>query len=249
MNNAVAFSVDDNYMHYGVKLVDSLLEHDTDATIICRAICMSDENKKTLRDKNVKLIVDDVNLSAARTIFKKYHDPAEIYWTYKGDLHTNKGIENIRKTMYSPRAAYSCHSRFKTIIEVLPEHDMLLCLDADTIVKKCINRLFDKKQSDMYVVPYGENEHLFHNEGLLLINNTQNSIDFYNKIHDGIFTDDNYLEWDIDTEVLSRVYESHDIKIGKISKKYKDKKHADDAYMWSGDGPRKYKQTFTNEKN
>ena len=249
MSNAVAFSVDDNYMHYANKLVDSLIEHGTDATIICRAICMSDTNKKSLVDRNVQVIVDDVDLSPVRTIFKKYHDPAEIYWTYKGDLHTNKGIENIRKTMYSPRAAYSCHSRFKTIMEVLPAHDTLLCLDADTIVKKSINRLFDKKQSDMYVVPYGEEEHLFHNEGLLLINNPPTSNDFFTKIHDGIFTDDNYLEWDIETELLSRVYESHDIKIGKISKKYKDKKHADDAYMWSGDGPRKYKQTFINEQN
>lgn len=107
MSNAVVFSVDDNYMHYAIKLVDSLIAHAVDATIICRAICMSDNNKKSLVDKNVQVIVDDVDLSSARTIFKKYQDPAEIYWTYNGDLHTNKGIENIRKTMYSPRAAYS----------------------------------------------------------------------------------------------------------------------------------------------
>ena len=38
MSNVIAFSVDDNYIEYGVKLVDSITEHDINAVIVCRGI-------------------------------------------------------------------------------------------------------------------------------------------------------------------------------------------------------------------
>lgn len=246
MNNVIAFSVDDNYIDYGVKLVSSITEHDIDAVIVCRGINLSSESIDQINNVNdkVRFIMDRKKLKTTRTLFKRYDNPAEIYWTYKGNLHTPNGIENVRKTMYSEQAAYSCHSRFKTIMELLDKFDCLLCLDADTIVKKNFDHLFEKKDHDMYVVPSGEDDDLFHNEGLLLINSTTNSRSYFKDVHDKIFDGNTFHDWDVDTVILSETYDQSDIDIGLLSKTYKDKQHKTDSYMWSGDGPRKHQDTF-----
>lgn len=250
-NAAIAFAIDDNYIRYGEVLLETLRSNNINTTVICRSIDMSEQKITRLKDILPELVVirDNNNLSTARNIFKKFDNPTEIYWTYNGRINTKEGIENIRKTMYSDRAVYSCHSRFKTIVEILPEYDRIMCLDADTIVRKNINHLFDLDaycDNDLYIVPIRENKQtkLFNNEGLLLINNTTKAKQFFNTVHDQIFEGVNYQDWDIDTKVLTDVYKSTPIDIGHLSTSYKDKKHIDDSYMWSGDGTRKNQPRF-----
>lgn len=250
---AVAFSIDDNYIKYGQTLLAGLVKYCDSADIYIRCINMSDENKELLRciDSDVNIINDETNLSTCKNILKKLPDSREYFHTYKGNVFDWQGLENLKKVFYSEQAVYSCHSRFKTIIEVLPEVEALMCLDADTIVLKNINHMFDIYNSaDMYTVPVKEDDTftMFHNEGLMLINNTEDSLLFFNTVHDGIFASDRWKEWDIDTDVLSEAYDNQKtMTVGNLGSQYKDKKHSDDSYMWSGDGPRKENKDFQNK--
>lgn len=248
-DNCIAFSVDDNYIKYAVALLRGLSQHTSGVDIVCRAIDMKEDNIELLNNtyQGLKIIRDNPGAKTKRTIFKKLDDPTELYWTYKGRINTREGIKNIQKTMYSERAVYSCHSRFKTIVELLSKYNKLMTLDVDTIVKRDINHMFtDFNDSELYIVPIREADvvKLFNNEGLLLISNTVRSMSFFKKVHDYIYEDEKYLEWDIDTEALTTTYSDSNITIGHLDQTYKDKKHLIDSYMWSGDGPRKKEERF-----
>lgn len=249
--NLITFAIDNNYIKYGEVLLRGLSQHTNNADIMCRAVNLSNENVDKLLDIHPTLQVkaDNRKMSTARRLFKKLDDPTELYWTYKGRVSTTQGLKNIQRTMYSEQAVYSCHSRFKTIIETYDVYDRILCLDADTIVRRNINHMFDQHKynsNDLYIVPIREKEmvKLFNNEGLLLINTNKQSKEFFKQIHDKIFFDDAYLDWDVDTRVLTDVYNNKPIAIGHLSTKYKDKSHLNESYMWSGDGPRKKQPKF-----
>ena len=246
-DNVVAFSVDRNYLHYANTLISTFYENDVHADLICRGINLTDDHVDELTDKYPKLKVnqDITDVSSSKTLMKKLDDPDELYWTYKGSVYSPKGLSNIMKTMYSPLAAYSCHSRFKTIVELLQsDYKTVLCLDADTIINKNIDCLFDKKGHDLYVVPTKKSKALWNNEGLLLINNTTSSKNFFQSVHDQIFSGTTFYEWDCDTRILSATYEKSDLDIGLLEQSFKDRAHGPDTYMWSGDGLNKTSKKF-----
>lgn len=243
----IAFSVDNKYINYASALVKSIRDHEISAGVVCRSIGLTQKNKDRLIRVNpeVQFIDDDTKLSRKRTLMKQYHDRAELYWTYSGSVYDMKGLRNITRTMYSPQMAYSCHSRFLTITELLDTKiERLLCLDADTIVNKNFDVLWEETDYDLCVVPYGTEQTLFNNEGLLLIGNTPDSKIFFGEVKKRLFDDEAFFEWDADTDVLHEVYDEHPINIKKIDKAYKDKHHKPDSYMWSGDGPRKNTNKF-----
>lgn len=245
-DNCVAFSVDDNYINYALALLRGIKQHNIKADIVCRAIDMHDTSQLVEACPSINIINDSPGLSTSKTIFKKLDDPTEIYWTYNGRVNTTEGLKNIQNTMYSERAVYSCHSRFKTICELSSEYNTILCLDADTIVKRNFDNLFDMKERDLYIVPVrvGEDVSIFNNEGLLLINNNQHTHEFFTAVHDGIFLSNMSTEWDADTHMLIETYKHQPISIGHLDDTYKDKKHKPESVMWSGDGPRKSEPKF-----
>ena len=248
-SNIIAFSVDNKYIDYASALVKSIHDHKISAGVVCRSIGLNQKNKDRLTRLNptVQFIDDTTKLSRKRTLMKQYHDRAELYWTYSGSVYDMKGLRNITRTMYSPQMAYSCHSRFLTITELLgTKIDRLLCLDADTIVNKNFDVLWDVTDYDLCVVPYGTEQTLFNNEGLLLVNNTPTAAAFFKEVKERLFDKETFYEWDADTDVLHEVYDECPINIKKIDKSYKDKHHKPDSYMWSGDGPRKNTNKFRN---
>ena len=248
MKQVIAFSVDSNYMSYARALVRSAKQHNVSADIFCRGINLTLEEASSLEslNENVRVYQDIVtDLSTKKILMKRLDNPDELFWTYDGSVYDPSGVKNIMKTMYSEMAAYSCHSRFKTIRELLNEGvDQLLCLDADTYINKNIDNIFLHHEKDLYVVPSGEDQKLFHNEGLLLINNTSVSRSFFTHVESNIFNGNTFHDWDVDTKILTSTYETIDIDIGYLDKSYKDKQHLTESYMWSGDGPRKSYPTF-----
>ena len=88
-------------------------------------------------------------------------------------------------------------------------------------------------------------EYYFHNEGLLLIGNSNESRNFFGKIEDYIFNNgERYLEWNVDSEALENVYKDSNLSLGFIDKLYKDTEFSEEAYMWSGDTNSKYDKRF-----
>lgn len=248
MTPVIAFSVDSNYMAYAKALINSAEERGVSADIFCRGINLTSEEADSLESlsNRVHVLRDDVpELSNKKVLMKKLEDPDELFWTYDGGVYDSIGMKNIIKTMYSELAAYSCHSRFKTIRELLNKGvGQLLCLDADTYINRNIDDIFTHQEKDLYVVPTGVDRKLFHNEGLLLINNTPASKSFFNQVESKMFNGNTFHEWDVDTKILTSTYEIIDIDIGFLDKSYKDKQHLEESHMWSGDGPRKSYPTF-----
>jgi len=192
----------------------------------------------------IKIKHDNPVLSKKKTLLKDLG--MALSYTYKGNFNNSEGINNIRKTLYSPRAAYTCHSRFKTIVELLElGYECIVYIDADTIFNKCIDILFESTECDLRVVPITQSgeTYMFRNEGLLVINNGNYIRDYFTTIRDHIFNGDDYLDWDIDTIALQQFY-SEEIKVGFLDDKFKDRLHHDESYMWSGDGIHKYKPKF-----
>ena len=63
-------------------------------------------------------------------------------------------------------------------------------------------------------------------------------------VHDLVFDGNTFHEWDCDTRILSKTYETNDISIGLLEQGYKDRSHLPDTYMWSGDGLNKTSKQF-----
>lgn len=260
---AITFSSDANYIKYINCLAGTLASNIT-GDIYCRCVDMTqqDINKIKARD-SINLIHDRPKLSNTKTILKD--DTASIYY------HYGIGRENIRKLatlMYSERSVYTCHSRFKTVNELLAKgYEYVLCLDVDTVILRSIDHMIDHVDGHdlmtlvTYIEPGGiieyhgndfykneTEEHMrcLFNEGMLLIRNTDTSRRFWREIEQYIFKDSNWLEWNQDSNILNRLL-NHDYKNLKIfdcDSKYKDGDCDDDSYIWSGESVTKSNQKF-----
>ena len=246
-NNAITCSTDYNYIHYLFKLLKSIEDNKIDADVYVRLVDFDeDQITEVMSRYDVNYIIDNPDLSNRKDILKDVTHA--MHYTYGLDL-LKTGRKNIKKLLYSKRSVYTCHSRFKTINSLLDQnYKNVLSLDVDTLVKKDINHLFvNKENHDLRTVTIIEEgiEYFFHNEGLLLIGNSDASKDFFQRVEDYIFeTGKRCFEWNVDSEALENVYEESDINLGFIDKLYKDTEFSKDAFMWSGDTTSKYDKRF-----
>ena len=245
--NAITCSTDYNYVNFLYKLLDSIEEHNIHADVYVRLVDFTEEQSNEVASRyNINLINDNPKLSSRRDVLKDVSHA--MHYTYGLDL-LNTCRKNIKKLLYSKRSVYTCHSRFKTINKLLEQrYKNILSLDVDTLVKKNIDHLFDNEEKyDLRTVTIIEEgiEYYFHNEGLLLIGNSNESRNFFGKIEDYIFNNgERYLEWNVDSEALENVYKDSNLSLGFIDKLYKDTEFSEEAYMWSGDTNSKYDKRF-----
>ncbi len=244
-NNAITCSTDYNYKHYLYKLLDSIKENNVDVDVYVRLVDFTVEQINEVKlQYDANFIIDRPELSNVKNILKDIGKSMH----YNFDVNILKqGKKNINKLLYSKRSVYTCHSRFKTINKLLQyNYNFVLSLDVDTLIKKDINHLFDKKDKDLWVVPTIEEEieYYFHNEGLLLIKNTNKSKVFFKEIERYIFNNKRYEEWNVDSEALEYTQEKYPLSLGFLDILYKDKHFNKDAYMWSGDSINKFNKKF-----
>lgn len=242
--NVIAFGTDSKYIHYAIQLLKSLKYVGTAADIVCKCVDVSETDIHDHVFKDVNIIFDNPGLSSKKSLMKNLG--LALHYTYGSNTHSKQGIDNMRKALYSPRAAYTCHSRFQTITELLAKgYNCVVYIDTDTIFNKNIDILFDDVSYDVRVVPTIDKgvTYMFRNEGLLVINNTPASRKFFSDVSKYIFYDDGYLDWDIDSTALQKLY-TNDIRVGFLDDSFKDRTCSSNAYMWSGDGINKYKNTF-----
>ena len=159
------------------------------------------------------------------------------------NVYKIKNILDIKKVLYSPRSFYTCHSRFKSIKELLDKKYNVLSLDCDTLVLQNFDNIFTQLSDDICTVKNPENEDIFSNEGFLYFKNNDRVKEFINKINMFLFEEKNYLDWNGDHKALHKFY-NNTLSLKLLDKSYKDKDHNDNAIMWSGDGKNKYEQKF-----
>ena len=244
-NNAIICSTDYNYIHYLIKLLNSIKENKVNADVFVRLVDFTvDQVSEIKLQYDANFIIDRPNLSNTKNILKDIGK--SMHYNFNVDI-LKQGKKNINKLLYSKRSVYTCHSRFKTINRLLNyNYKTILSLDVDTIIRKDINHLFDLEEKDLWVVPTIEEdvEYYFHNEGLLLIKNTKKSKVFFKEVEDYIFTGESCFEWNVDSEALEKIQEKYPIELGFLNTSYKDKEFNTDAYMWSGDSTNKFNNKF-----
>jgi len=236
--NAIAISLDYNYIKYLNIIITSLIDVRCSADIFVRLIDFTkDEIKEVTSLLNVNFIIDNPNLSIKKTIkIKTSIDKGEL------SSYNIKNILDLKKFLYSPRSLYACHSRFKNIKELFKiGYQNVLTLDCDTFVLKNFDDIFIFDEDICIVQNISDNKNdIFSNEGFLLFKNNKNNINFINKINTYLFDKNNYLSWNSDHKALHKFFKKNQV-IKVLPEKYKDKFHRDDAIMWSGNGGNKNK--------
>lgn len=249
MSNVICTGSDTNYLKYIHAFARSAKSVDTQTKIVCRLVNVNVDN--IIDNDNMSYIIDNLDLSEEAKYIKHRSSQCMKFYLDAG-TKSIKEIKNLAKLLYSEQAAYTCHSRFKTILEMMNSgYKNILCLDADTIIKRNIDHLFVDIEHDLSIITETEHgvEQLFHNEGLLLINVNPVTRKYFEQVHEYIFSGDRYTEWDVDSEAMSYVYNrmKNDMTINKLPRSYKCKEHLDESHMWSGCGLSKDKLTFASE--
>lgn len=238
-NNAIVCSTDYNYVKYLNTLLTTLKRVNSKIEVFVRLVDFTIDQVnevKLLYDCN--FIIDNPNLSNEKTLFKTKN------FKELGSVYNIKNIKELKKVLYSPRSFYTCHSRFKTIQELLDKDYNVLSLDCDTIVLKNFDNIFNNITHDLYTVENKNDNDIFCNEGFLLFKNTKSNKELIRKINKFLFEDKNYLDWDGDHKALHNFFDEDKNSIKLLSDIYKDKKHRDNSIMWSGDGKNKYEEKF-----
>lgn len=253
MNNDVVITIasDINYTDYAYNLIDSINQHLTDVDIIYRCVDFHKNEREAVTTKygaDVKFIFDSPGFSNKKTILKdigrSIHDRFDA--TAFGD------VTMFRRVLYSERSVYTCHSRFKNILKCIDSgYKTIIALDCDTIVNRDFSDIYSYvNDHDLCVVgTKGANGsvELFKNEGLLMITNKGPANTYFKCVHDYIFNDNNYKQWNIDSIAMQSAYQANPINIGLLDDSYKDREFNIKSYMWSGDGVNKYTNKFNED--
>tara|TARA_Y100000361_G_scaffold9552_2_gene7692 strand:- start:3430 stop:4212 length:783 start_codon:yes stop_codon:yes gene_type:complete len=238
----VCTSSNDDYFPHLLSLINSFGENN-DGTFLVRAVNMSKENINRLKSiPYVQIREDNLKLSRKKDILSRGVD----------GLHPR--MNSLRTRLCSEDHCYCAHSKFKNAAELLSEgFEKVLILDADTIIRKNIDPLFDmvddcdlaidfSKVGRGCILPEGQ---LSFKEGLMLIKNTEICRIFFKKINlrlDQLRRSRSSL-YDIDSDhvLMAHFFEKikNKIRIKKIPKTYKDTDFKDESHMWSGKGDRK----------
>jgi hypothetical protein len=242
---AVCVSTDILYLQYTDNLLHSAVNYCPEMDIYCRLILSTDDHYDCRNDR-ISIIRDNTNLCSKKKLCKT--TSSDLYYGYNGSLKTITGLKNIRNTLYSLRAVYSCHSRFKTIHELmLRGYEYIITLDADSIiVDQFTDDLITAMQNyDMGVVPYLDDDGSvfpFRNEGFLVFCNNSTTQSKVKSINNYLFTDGHYKHWDADTTALE--HHCSDLKVLYLDEKFKDHQHKPNSKIWAG-GENKYNDIFT----
>ena len=251
MSNVICIGSDTKYLKYVHAFARSAKLVDTQTKIVCRLVNVNIDD--VIGDTNMTYIMDNLELDESAKYIKQKSSQCMKFYLEAGTKSSSE-IKNLAKLLYSEQAVYTCHSRFKTILEMMDAgYENILCLDADTIMKRNIDHLFVDIKHDLSIITETEHgvEQLFHNEGLLLINVNPTTKKYFELVHDYIFSSNRHTEWDVDSEAMAHIYNhmQSNMTINKLPHSYKCKQHLDDSYMWSGCGLNKDKATFTSEIN
>lgn len=243
---AITISTDSNYTHYTNRLINSLKLNEPGCDVYCRYIMSTDEVNSDIKHNNINIIEDRVSYCDKKTLIK--NTDSSLYYNYGASLYHESGITKFKKMFYSPKIAYACHSRFKSIVDLLDTgYKYVIALDADNIVKKPFvsNLIKNIGPCDIGVVPYVSDQgfsYEFRNEGFLAMKNTNSIRSFMKHVRDYIFYDDNFIKWDIDSHAMESV--DHNLNIMHLSQMFKDHSFNSTSYIWCG-GNNKQEKKFT----
>ena len=188
-----------------------------------------------------QVIHDNINISTKRN--KLISDG---YLLNEGII-LNRKESSVRtaRWLYSDFMAYCVNVKFGDICRLLSDerNDIVIYLDADTIIRDSLEGLVDMLHDRDILVrmtasddkkkitePHGVLYHI----GMMLINNSEMTRKFYQKLDDMIKQDDFY-NWDTDQIQFSHcVNMTPEIRIGNIPSEYKDESMSESSIVWCG---------------
>lgn len=174
-------------------------------------------------------------------------------------LDVNLDNSKRDKSKKTKLESYSANIRIHIINELLEEGiDNILYLDVDSIVREDISELIQNiKNYDLGLFTIVERKEIQIKSGIILVRNTINSKIFFKKT-ESYLNKFGLYSWGSDQASLKKIYhevikntyaEKEKPKILKIDTKYLDWNFLDSSIIWTGKGPRKYKDNkYLNDK-
>jgi hypothetical protein len=229
----VTFSTNKSYQKYAYCLVKSLRSV-YNGRILCRCVNCDDSFINFLKDNNVDVIIDNVNLSKKKKLKNCFETPV-----------LREGLFN-KNCLCDNEITYTCHSRFYNAKYILENHknSVVALIDCDFLIIDNIDRLFDLKANDIRIMDAINCIH----EDCIVVANTLLGGRFIDIVIEKL--EENLFFWDQDTIALKNSLTSlTNLKIDALDLSFKDYTLSDNSVIWSGDGHAKYHKKFIDRFN
>jgi len=217
-------------------LINSIKKNSPECNLYVRLVNVDDDQLFDIWSTGIQVVSDRVFLNNSKNKIKSLSDNQTSFW--KGDIPK-------RSLLYSDEISYTCHSRFKNILELLDNGiDNIFCVDVDFIVRGNISEL-SNLENDIHIKHTETTNGIeFKDEDAIFVKNTKRSKEFFSEVYSKVNSNVEY--WDADTIALNETYEmmKSNVKIHQLDLKYKDYELCDDSPVWSGDGGAKFTDKF-----
>jgi hypothetical protein len=257
----VTISTDSNYVDQTLCLINSIKTNSPSVKIHLRAIDCTAAELNALRESYDKLILEDeqINLSTKR----KYFRAGAVLSTNL----TNTGPHRAR--LLSERQCYVSNTRYRNILHCLTKlkEDIVVLLDADTIVRKNLLELTDFINKYDVLCNVGNNVPRYPNNrcwecSCIIARNTVDSIAFFEKVK--TLTESKMNDWDSDQFAIEQSYNPAELSLCEDISHIEDLswriltvenwdtisfEYSPDTYIWPGSGEAKFTRIYLNEQN
>jgi hypothetical protein len=154
-------------------------------------------------------------------------------------------VNNIR--------AYASCVRVKLFPKILLDYNYLFWMDADTIVRKNLDNLFNKLTQYEIIIYHKQNKHQVkigeYKTGIIGVKRNKNIINFLNNWKDELFKNgDNSCKWFMDQLTITKVLKNSKLKKKNLELIYIDWTFQKNSYIWVGKGNRKELDIYLNEE-
>ena len=207
-----------------------------------RAFCLYNSLRE--QDKDIYFYVKLINIQTKENLFRKINDD-KLFFEYDNiNIHSEIKIK-----------AYSSCCRANMFNYLIYRFKYLYWMDADTIIRKNINILFDKLNDTDIVIYKNPSSETFNfkkfghfKTGIIGIKNDM--INFTFKWDNLIFSKgiDNCF-WYQDQQTISKILLKNKYKIYELEKEFIDWDFNNDSYIWVGKGKRKNDDIYLEEEN
>jgi hypothetical protein len=167
-------------------------------------------------------------------------------------LNKEKNLTSLDGHLYSEEQAYSAKIRMVDIYNLLQNTtEDVLSLDADSIVRKSLSKMYSvlgNKDILIKQTTYTKKTHYKIKAGVILTQNTPNSLKFFKEVKSYLETNNNMFTWFSEQIGLYNAYKLNIAQLAQLPDSYIDWNFNDESIIWTAKGDTKNNQTYINEE-
>lgn len=167
-------------------------------------------------------------------------------------LSKEKTLTSLDGHSYSEEQAYSAKVRIVDIYNLLKNtNEDVLSLDADSIVRGSLSKIYSvlgNKDILIKQTTHSKKTHYKIKAGVILAQNTSNSLKFFKEVKSYLETNNNMFTWFSEQIGLYNAYKLNIAELAQLPDSYIDWNFKTDSIIWTAKGDTKNNQTYINEE-